>query len=113
MKFIVLLLCFCLLPIHVFSADEKNTIKVPELNREEATQIWIKTVSEDVAIISSDLRTITPETPKEKVNEILEEALKKVQKMRTEAAKRGVILEGFSINLAFPPSMTVDFKFKD
>jgi len=122
MKVLVLYL-FCLLSISSFAlaqeqAIEKNIITEKPSEKkiiagEKSQAVWIKTVSSDTAFLNMQLAVIKKETPQEEVDKIFEGVLRQIQEMRVELKKKGIDLEGFSINIAAPPSVTINFKFVD
>jgi len=78
-----------------------------------STGTWTSVVSGNTVAVSSTLSMFTKEMPIKQKNALLEKSLLQVQKMREDVEPYGVILEGFSLNLGMPLSITVNFKFKD
>ncbi len=50
---------------------------------------------------------------KDRLHPVLKESLKKIYDMKERLRDEDVIVEGFSLQLALPPSITINFRFKD
>ena len=78
-----------------------------------ANNNWVNVVSSDTVVATSAVLKIKPDTPEKDMNALLKTALSQVQKMRESVKPYGLIVESFSVNIGVPPSVTVNFKFKD
>lgn len=114
MRFTVLfnLIIFMLVfPISGSCEEEEKVIKTLE---EKYTEVnWINAISKDATLVTMELKGINRESPEGQINKVLQNALETIKQMRKDAEKQGIVVEGFSLNLAFPPSITIDFRFMD
>ncbi|MBN2120026.1 MAG: hypothetical protein JW734_03085 [Candidatus Omnitrophica bacterium] len=98
-----------------FSAEEgrieRALNEVLELQAPEYE--WIQTLSPGAASIVVALGEIDENTPEATVKIKIEEILAKMQKMRKELKSYGITIESFSLNIGFPPSLTINCKFED
>lgn len=83
------------------------------IRTDPSTATWVDAVSSDAQVATSSLIKIKIDTPEKEMNALLKTALLKVQEMRESVKPYGLIVEGFSVNLSVPPSINVDFKFKE
>ena len=108
---ITLSIFMLLLPVSVsYSKEEQNT---NTLELEQVKPNWVDAISQDITTITIELKTINKETPEGEINKIFQSALEKLEQMREGIEKQGIIIEGFSLNLTLPPSITINFKFKE
>jgi len=80
---------------------------------EEIAQVWSETISEYTARIIYVLEKMQKNTSSEQTKETLKEVFNEIQQMRDKIKLEGIIVEGFSLNLDNPSSITVKFKFKE
>lgn len=91
---------FCFLSIFIIISPvlAEDFIKQLELGgtKEEVVNNWTNTLSNDVASVTLDLKEIDRTTTKEETSKILSNVLKKIEKIKEDARKYNVVVEGFS-----------------
>ncbi|MCF7879080.1 MAG: hypothetical protein K9L95_06425 [Candidatus Omnitrophica bacterium] len=106
---LVILSVFIVLSFPLYSKEQATTI----LEEENSKNDWANVVSQGITNVTLELGTIDEEMAQGQINTRLQRALEIVQQMRIDTKKQGIIVEGFSLSLALPPSVTIEFKFKD
>jgi hypothetical protein len=113
--FRLIIICVAIIGIslsYAYGAEEQRLVKVivpPGTEKEE----WVSVISRDAAVASSSIVGIKIDTPVQEIDANLQKALFIVQKMRKSVEPYGIAVDSFSLNIGFPPSITVNFKFKD
>lgn len=120
-KIILLVIVIIALSMSSFAAeDSPTTFRVKYGDGSIATteavltkDNWVSVVTDDTVVATSAVLKIKPETSEKDMGILLRTALSQVQKMRESVKSYGLIVESFSVNIGVPPSVTVNFKFKD
>lgn len=110
MRILVLYFLFVVIfSVNSFALDSSEKNLEYQLNDNE----WVSSVSSNATSMTLELRMINEETSKEEVEEVLKKVLTKVQDIRKNAEKYGIKVEGFSLDLNWIPSITINFTFID
>ena len=98
----------------VFSVESDNAAAVlQEVAEKTAPEYeWIRVMTPNTASIATILKEIDEQTPERSIKIKIEEILVKMELMRGQLREHDVNMESFSLNVGFPPSLTINCRFK-
>lgn len=90
---------------------ETIDISISQKSKKAAEPTWTKAVADTCAAINAQLATITAGTSAQKVSQVIEDALKKIEAIKQEGRMYGVAVENVSVTLGGTPTMTIKLKY--
>jgi hypothetical protein len=108
---IVTFLFVSMVPLSIFC--ETIDITINKKTQKPIEHTWTKTIADVCAAINTEFNTITASTSQQQVSQIFEDALKKIDAIKQEGKKHGVVIESVTLTMGGAPCVTMKWKFAE